>query len=433
MHSFKKEKALFILLLLTVVLLLGHKTFLNNIITISPKSHQNVSLYDDAINGGNTRTLLFDYRDHYKWHCQLSKGSTNYPYCGFEINLGSSISKGINLNDYKYLKIWLNYRGEAKTIRVTLRNFNPAYSSDKDKVSTKFHQLDIPTHYLKSGKEILLASFSVPTWWKLDLNIPINLDGPELSNVVFIDVQTGSDISTGLHQFELEKIEIHGQWLATENWYFSILFCWILIAAAILITRLLTLNRTIIKSNQREQKLLQMNSVLDHKAKNLLIISKKDKLTGALNRQGIEDAISTGMQGWNKEHKPFSIIMLDIDHFKQINDTHGHGIGDLVLTSLTTLVKQNIRSADSFARWGGEEFVLVCQDTSLDVAFTIAEDLRARIAKACIIDNIKVTASFGVSDMQKGGSVQALFKQADDALYRAKNSGRNKVKLHSVG
>jgi len=124
--------------------------------------------------------------------------------------------------------------------------------------------------------------------------------------------------------------------------------------------------------------------------------------------------------------------MLDIDHFKQINDTHGHGIGDLVLTSLTTLVKQNIRSADSFARWGGEEFVLVCQDTSLDVAFTIAEDLRARIAKACIIDNIKVTASFGVSDMQKGGSVQALFKQADDALYRAKNSGRNKVKLHSV-
>lgn len=432
MHLFNKEKALFILLLLTVVLLVGHKSFLNNVMTISPISHQSVALYDDSLNGGKTKTVLFDNRGTYKWHCELSKGSTNYPYCGFEINLGSSISEGIDLTNYKSLKIWLNYQGEAKTIRVTLRNFNPAYSNDKDKVSTKFHQLDIPTHYLKAGKEILLASFSVPTWWKLDRKIPINLDGPELSNAVFIDVQTGSDISTGLHEFELEKIEIHGQWLATENWYFSILFCWVLIGAAILITRLFTLNKTILKNNQREQELLQMNSVLDNRAKKLLKITKKDKLTGALNRQGIEDAISIGLRDWKKDNKPLSIIMLDIDHFKKINDTHGHDVGDLVLTSLTTLVKKNIRSTDKFARWGGEEFVLVCLDTPLDVAFQIAEDLRDRIARSCIIDNIKVTASFGVSDMQNNGSVQALFKQADEALYLAKNSGRNKVKLRSV-
>jgi len=432
LYSFKKEKALFLLLLLTIVLLLGHDFFLNNIIKISPTSHQNVNLYNDSINGGNTSTTLFDSTKMYKWQCELSKGNTNYPYCGFEINLGASISEGIDLSDYKFIKIWLNYQGEAKTIRVTLRNFNSEYSNAKDKVSTKFHQLDIPTNHLKAGKEVSLASFSVPTWWKLDLKVPINLDGPELNNIVFIDVQTGSDISEGLQQFELQKIEIHGQWLATETWYFSILFCWLLIGASILIIRLLTLNKTIKRSNQREQELLQMNSVLDKRAKKLLKISKKDKLTGALNRQGIEDAISIGILDWKKESKPLSIIMLDIDHFKKINDTHGHDVGDTVLTSLTKLVKTNIRATDRFARWGGEEFVLVCRNTSLDAAFQIAEDLRERIANACIIDNIKVTASFGVSDMQNDGSVKVLFKQADEALYRAKNSGRNKVKLRSL-
>jgi len=432
MKMIKLDKILFTLLLGTVVLLFAHKAILHHVITISPHSHKTFKLYNDEINGGETTTKLLDTTQAYQWQCLLIKGSTKYPYCGFEINLGSSLSKGVDLTDYQYLKVWLNYQGEAETVRLTLRNFNPTYSTITDKVSTKFHQLDIPINLLSAGKKIPLASFSVPTWWKLQQNIPINLDGPELNNTVLIDVQTGSELATGLHQFALSKIEIHGQWLATENWYLSILFVRILIGGTILVIRLTTLKAAIIQGSLREQELIELNNVLDHRAKELLEISKKDKLTGALNRQGIENAVSQGMLEWKKQAKPLSIIMLDIDHFKQINDTHGHDVGDNVLMSLTKLVKKNIRATDKFARWGGEEFVLVCRDTPIETASLIAENLRDRIARTALIDNIKVTASFGISDIQNGGSIQKLFKQADEALYQAKNSGRNKVELKRV-
>jgi len=432
MNIIKLDKILFILLLVTIGLLFGQKSILSNVITISPQSHQMFKLYNDEMSGGKTTTKLLSTKHTYKWQCLLIKDSTPYPYCGFEINLGTSISKGVDLTDYEYLKIWLNYQGEADTVRLTLRNFNPAYSTTRDKVSTKFHQLDIPKSHLPDGKQILLRSFSVPTWWKLTQNIPINLDGPELSNTVLIDVQTGSELTAGLHQFELSKIEIHGQWLATENWYFSILFTWILIGGCILIIRLTKLKKAIVQGSLREQELIELNNVLDHRAKELLEISKKDKLTGALNRQGIENAVSQGMLEWTKQAKPLSIIMLDIDHFKKINDTHGHDVGDNVLMSLTKLVKKNIRSTDSFARWGGEEFVLVCRNTPIETASLIAENLRDRIARTALIDDIKVTASFGISDIENCGSIQKLFKQADEALYLAKNSGRNKVELKRV-
>ncbi|MGL1958781.1 MAG: GGDEF domain-containing protein [Colwellia sp.] len=423
------DKLLFTLLFITSILLVSQKSILNNVITITPKTHPQFELYDDNNKGGNTKQQVFESEVLYKWQCILDKGNTDYPYCGFLINLGKSISNGIDLSDHKSLKLWLKYQGKAKTIRVSLRNFNPDYSNIENNDSTKYHELNIPIEYLDRNEHIKLRNFNIPMWWKRDRQIPVHLGGPELSNTVYIDIQTGSDLTDGLHQFELKKIELHGQWLSTEKWYLSILFFWLILGATILIFRLVKLNKAIRQSNKRENTLIKQNTDLDIKAQTFAKLSKTDNLTGALNRQGIEESIERGVLAWESENKPLSIIMLDIDHFKNVNDTYGHDVGDKVLKLISKAIKKNIRYTDSFARWGGEEFVLVCCDTSIDDAGLIAENLRERITRTVLIDDIKVTASFGVSSVQCSDSVDDLFKRADEALYNAKNSGRNNVKI----
>ena len=118
---------------------------------------------------------------------------------------------------------------------------------------------------------------------------------------------------------------------------------------------------------------------------------------------------------------------MDIDHFKQINDQHGHGFGDYVLAEVSRIVKEYIREKDLFARWGGEEFLLVCRNTSLNDAQAVAEKIRLLIAAHDFDRGAKVTASFGVATLTGIDTLEQLFQAADQALYLAKNAGRNRV------
>jgi diguanylate cyclase (GGDEF)-like protein len=123
-----------------------------------------------------------------------------------------------------------------------------------------------------------------------------------------------------------------------------------------------------------------------------------------------------------------SLVILDIDHFKEVNDTHGHLVGDSVLQKMVLTIDSHTRKSDFFARWGGEEFVLLLVGTSQKDAMTFAENIRL------IISNVKfdrvenVSCSFGVSSYKKSDTIDTMIKRADDALYLAKNSGRNNVK-----
>jgi len=118
---------------------------------------------------------------------------------------------------------------------------------------------------------------------------------------------------------------------------------------------------------------------------------------------------------------------MDIDHFKKINDNYGHAVGDYVLAEVSQIVKQHIRGNDLFARWGGEEFVLVCRNTPIDQARLVAEKIRLLIADREFDNDLRVSASFGVATLHSNETLEQLFKAADEALYKAKNEGRNKV------
>ena len=128
-------------------------------------------------------------------------------------------------------------------------------------------------------------------------------------------------------------------------------------------------------------------------------------------------------------NEPLSLMIFDIDFFKKINDTHGHGVGDEVLRSLVHVVFQNIRQEDLLARWGGEEFMILMPQTALKSAFDLAERLRKNIEKYEFSKVGKVTVSLGLAEFSSEDDIESFIKWADDALYIAKGNGRNRVEF----
>ena len=152
-----------------------------------------------------------------------------------------------------------------------------------------------------------------------------------------------------------------------------------------------------------------------------------DYLTGLNNRQKFEMDINEEINRAQRYHHPFSIIMVDIDYFKMVNDTFGHDAGDIVLKEFSQLLMHNIRQADILARWGGEEFIILCPNTQIDGAKALAETLRVKIQEHIFGDIGQKTASFGVTQYQEGSDLKTIFLNVDNALYRAKEDGRNRV------
>jgi diguanylate cyclase (GGDEF)-like protein len=188
-----------------------------------------------------------------------------------------------------------------------------------------------------------------------------------------------------------------------------------------------SLKKELMTQQRKESELTQLNTLLDKQAKHMEVRAKRDPLTGAFNREGVEESLVEALNEWHVSAKRLSIVLLDLDHFKQMNDTHGHAAGDKVLVELSTLITSNIRSSDRFARWGGEEFLLVCRDSELKETTSLAEKLRSLIESHQFHGSAQVTASFGVASINVDENLEGLFKRADEALYEAKRTSRNRV------
>jgi diguanylate cyclase (GGDEF)-like protein/PAS domain S-box-containing protein len=156
-------------------------------------------------------------------------------------------------------------------------------------------------------------------------------------------------------------------------------------------------------------------------------LAKHDHLTGLYNRQFAGECFARQMKRAARYARPWSIVLFDIDHFKAVNDTYGHTLGDEVLKGIARTGNAHLREADVFVRWGGEEFLVIAPETDLEGAHRIAEKLRAAIAQLRIPGVQPVTASFGVAQYRSGETTEKLVTRADDALYAAKSNGRNRV------
>ena len=158
-----------------------------------------------------------------------------------------------------------------------------------------------------------------------------------------------------------------------------------------------------------------------------------DALTGAFNRRYFESLAEQALEIWQRYQRPASLLVLDIDHFKQVNDNYGHAIGDEALKGLVALISQRIRGVDTLCRYGGEEFVVLLAETGAMQAARVAEEIRAKVQEAALVPGSGLTISIGVADLRRVSSVDAWFQAADAALYRAKQAGRNRVEADTSG
>ncbi|OHE06830.1 MAG: diguanylate cyclase, partial [Sulfurimonas sp. RIFOXYB2_FULL_37_5] len=179
---------------------------------------------------------------------------------------------------------------------------------------------------------------------------------------------------------------------------------------------------------EHHEELSQLNASLLYKNKKYEVMASTDALTGLYNRHKFSELYNSSYLTMEQRGNVMSLMILDIDYFKKINDTFGHGIGDGVLIQISHALLKNLRNIDIICRWGGEEFVVLLPAVDLNQATFLAEKLRESI-EIFEIDMVgRVTASFGVTQVNRGDALEAVVERADKALYEAKASGRNCVR-----
>lgn len=261
---------------------------------------------------------------------------------------------------------------------------------------------------------------------RYELSVATRNDEPLLGSafekaVLYIDPKEAQSIRDKWSAITIEKV--------TD---YTLLWLTLLVLGTVLIVSLYW-NHYLTKANKKNRDILsdlqEMQTQLTEQNKRFKELAITDALTGICNRLKLDEDLTYTIKRAQRTHKAFSIILLDIDHFKMVNDRFGHLVGDELLQAFATLLVKATRNSDIVGRWGGEEFLVICPDTDLSGGAKLAEQLRKKIAEYDFIDNISFMASLGVTAYQRDDNAQALISRVDQALYRAKAKGRNRVEL----
>ena len=414
------------LLIITIIAILLQRFSLNTSILLTPENTENVRFIGDKALGGESSVTLTTEDNKWLLTCNIKKSNYGWPFCELAIHFfeegNTDVNQGLNLSTYSQVHVKAKYLNSPESsIRFQLRSFNTKYSQITNSDTWKYVGIEYWPQNQKSTTIIPMKSLQVATWWLNQQKIPIQHSAPEFKNVMVLELATGNNMAQRQHLLEVEYIKFTGKLFTNGQVFFSLILVWVTAAIIVLYQNITHSRSKLTHSKLKAQELTQLNKLLNVETQVLKDKAERDPLTGALNRAGIQPVFT-------KELKKLSLIFIDIDHFKTINDTHGHAIGDEILKEFSKSLNENCRSTDLLARWGGEEFLLVCPNTVLSDAFALAQNLRSIISQKSWVNNIKMTSSFGVA--QRGDeSASDFIERADKALYDAKARGRNQVVL----
>ncbi len=325
------------------------------------------------------------------------------------------LSYPLDFSRFDGLEVTIHYEGRARYLNVRMANSETIDGRALEKnIATLVHTKD-----LKAGPAFLaLSDFAPEEWWVRSENIPRQHAGAAFDKIISLAI---THVDSGLHKMRVERIELVGERVKmTELLVVLAIFwaCYLLLEA---LYRYYQLRTQAESSANAIERLTQESENLEAEKSRLAAQSITDPLTAALNRTGIMLEIEQlYLPGNNKLN--FGLLMIDVDYFKSINDTYGHDTGDEILTSIVKIISANIREKDSLARWGGEEFLLVCKEPTTIGLIRTAEKLREIVAAHSFAGELElhVTVSVGIAQVKADESFEDTFKRADLALYRAK-------------
>jgi diguanylate cyclase (GGDEF)-like protein len=370
--------------------------------------------------GPENKLSKVDWVDRSRLHFRCNIATGENAACSLVFSLsGKTKSQGIDLSRYDRLLLKIHYSGTAQYLRLAIRNFDPRFSNEKDDNSPKFNNMNLSSRDLAQPLEINLSEFSVPEWWYTSYNLKREYQQPDLSNATTLSIDLLGKLDGVQHAISIDQMEFVGEWVSSEHWYLGIIYAWLVGAILSSFVRMQHQHR------RQVQALKASNLELQVEKDRFRQLSTVDALTDAYNRHGIELIV----ESLDLQDSVISLVMVDVDHFKLVNDQRGHDAGDRVLQGIARMLLQGTRAPAKVGRWGGEEFVLICPNTTTAEAVLMAERLRQRVAETDFEPDqpLAVTASFGVATLQPGEILSQALKRADLALYRAKTEGRNRV------
>ena len=430
MHARVLRRLLIALLAATVVALLWNEFGMSTSLVVDARSPYLLGAADDrAVDGGNSAATVTRDRGALELSCNIAPGF-QWPFCEMRVGFKPEPG-GLDLSRYDSVRLWITASGpEAQQrVRVYVRNFNPSYSKLGDVQSQKVNQLVYEPSAYASGYDVALSRFAVAGWWVDEHPMTLDLEASDFRNATMLAFSTGPIVQPGLHKIRVDRVEFVGKLIPASTFRLGIIAVWMLsVFGYLMLDSVLTRNQLRL-SAASQTSLQRLNESLRLETRSLAEIARTDPLTGVLNRKGLADELMRLVRMGGDAIFPLTLVFIDIDHFKRVNDEHGHDVGDQVIRGLAELVRSAVQRDDLFARWGGEEFLLVFRNTPGTEGAAIAERVRERIATGHWPDGLRVTCSFGVAEWHRGEDLNEGIKRADEAMYRAKQNGRDRVEI----
>ena len=420
------------LLLVSALILLSHNFWPQRVISLLPDSVKMklVDVDSKPEVGGSSQHRWIDEKNN-TWECDIGDKAP-YPYCAVVFIWSNALPlTKLDLSGLDSLDLVVDYEGDASRLKIFLRDYYPLIGSAEFKknpvfeeaiYNTQFNQVYVKVEQSEQKLRIPLSDFKVADWWVSDNHLPFTALNSSLAQVVSLGIDMPHPIPLGKHRFTIKELNFSGAYIQKDDLNSVMIIFWAIVVLA-----------EIIVSHRKMKGLVEINrkQVLQLSDENIQIRKKaeRDPLTTLYNRQGLKLTIQQ-LYG-NDLLAQYTVLVVDIDHFKQVNDTHGHTVGDQVLVQLAEVIRCNLREQDYAARWGGEEFVLLIRSDLGGRLDSFVDRLRTRIVSnhfhaLSMSNRLPITVSIGGAHIGDNGSFEATFEKADRALYQAKNSGRNK-------
>ncbi|WP_274882697.1 GGDEF domain-containing protein [Vibrio harveyi] len=396
----------------------------------------NIHVTNDAIAGGLSESDI-TYQNHsLTLNCDLKESKYAWPYCGISVYTDvKEATKGLDLSSYHTVRLKIRYeaagdgQSPSKNLRLYLRNFNSAYSIPTDEYTIKYNGMQFSPFDFSEIIEIPIKNLQVMTWWLNDNDVAIEHSAPEFSNITRIDLATGAGAALGKHKIVIDKIEFEGAYVQQSTLLFVLLFSWMALGLAFSLHEMRKNKMAYNKAKKRHRHLEKVNNTLRAQNYEFAELAHRDALTGAMNRHAVQSWLEQQARQVRWGHDSFSILYMDLDKFKRVNDKYGHQMGDDILREFVMVISSSIQPEDRLVRWGGEEFVVFCPDTNVEQAVKKAEVIRQNVESHLWVHGEPLTCSIGVAQMQNE-RVSETMARADEVLYLAKRNGRNRIEVN---